>query len=176
MRAGKIAIENDVFIACRNFNRLDIDIPKYHIPGQELPLVSGVNCSLYGKKKSCRYCPTCPRCAGKLSVTVIERRGRFLSDEIKCVSCGMIIEVDFIEKAAKKVQQVVKGPEKCAVEGCESKTWDKKRWKNHLICISHHNQIKTWKRTGTNDLSIFPLLDNDGKITINPRYRTLGGR
>lgn len=140
-----------------------------------------VDCKKHGKVGNCEYCPTCPTCGGRTyldTTSMVVFFKRYKADAMACVSCGRRIQIwevipDPVKVRSRKKDETPDGlPPKCAVSGCSMRVRDEKDWNGKGICLSHANQIKTW-RTRKLGEDRFPLVVVLGKIVENPLYKNI---
>lgn len=140
-------------------------------------------CRKYGPIGSCQWCPTCPNCGGRMKYEThmrILNGTRHFAEAMVCTECSLHVEKEALlpapirrrrpKKEAKKDDDP-NLPPRCAVEGCNSRTWEGRHHGQHRICISHYQKILGWRRRGLPQ-ERFPLVElEDGTLRENPKYR-----
>ena len=151
---------------------------RHHGKTQKADPLQQFHCSEKGKDlTNCNACRTCANCNGRLglyrSTTDYVRNGAYVTDEYTCLNCGAYyVRIFFVTRS----EFTSKPAEMCQVEGCTHRTYE--GYKHHdegkvwTICQAHHRRLKTWAHAGKT-LEQKPLLNHEGALVENPKYRTV---
>lgn len=131
-------------------------------------------CAKHGQIEACD-CYTCPQCGGNLQRDAFRRTVGVVVYQVEakvCIQCGGRIEdkaapVPLPARKPAPAQAETPGnfPPRCAVSGCQRRTWEGYEFQGRRVCLRHAEKQELWELSGQCGHS--PLVLEGGAVIEN---------